>query len=285
MTGLGVKFPAPAKLNLFLHILGKRDDGYHNLQTLFQFLDYADQLEFALRDDAKIVLHCEPYFIEHKNNLVVKAAEMLRTACPTTCATKGVSISLHKKIPLGSGLGGGSSDAATTLRVLNELWQCHLPMAQLMSIGGCLGLDVPAFLYGKAAWAEERGDKLSAVDLPKAWYIVLVPAVEISTANMFSAIGTGDYSDAITIDDYQAGLCMNLFTPTVRERYAEVNQAMTWLEQYAPTKLSGTGAGVFSEFSDQQAAQEIFAKKPESIFGFVSKSTNPSCLLSYLRNL
>ena len=267
-----MRFFAPAKLNLFLHITGKRADGYHDLQTIFQFLDYADELDFELRDDSNIILQCNISDLKNETNLVVRAARILQSFSPKPDAVKGVDIYLHKKIPIGAGLGGGSSDAAVTLKVLNNLWQCHLSDMQLLDIGRSLGADIPVFLYGRTAWGEGRGDELNAIFLPETWYIVLIPAVKVSTAEMFSAFELTQCRCTIKINDYRTELGDNVFEPLARRKYPEIDQAMKWLDQYATAKLSGTGAGIFADFPDQISAQTVFDKKPDDISGFVARS-------------
>lgn len=273
-----MRFPAPAKLNLFLHVLSRRDDGYHNLQTIFALLDYGDELEFMPRTDGELRLRCHPPLVSNDNNLVLQAAQALRSACGEACAAKGADIVLHKRIPLGSGLGGGSSDAATTLQALNQVWTCGLSDDQLVAIAEGLGADVSVFLYGRSAWGEGRGDELKPVTLPAAWYMVLVPPVEVSTAAMFADLALTQSRRPITIRDYQEQAVANDFEAAARVKYPEIEQAMTWLNQYGSARLSGTGAAVFAEFADERSARSVFARKPEDWFGFVASNVQRSPL-------
>lgn len=274
-------WPAPAKLNLFLHIIGQRGDGYHELQTVFQFLAFGDELRFVQRDDGCVNRSNDVSGVPESSDLVVKAARLLQAE--TGCG-QGVDILLDKKIPMGGGLGGGSSDAATTLVALNHLWQLGLDENQLSRLGLLLGADVPVFVRGRAAWAEGVGEKLEALVLPEPWFVVLVPEIHVSTVALFAdtqltrdaqPIKIGDYlgwigSDSISgafFDDscletsgFSKPILKNVFEPLVRVKYREIDAALTWLTQYAPARLTGTGACVFAAFASEVQAREVAQK-------------------------
>lgn len=263
-------WPAPAKLNLFLHITGQRADGYHELQTVFQFLNYADELRFSLREDGEVHRVNAIDGVPEAEDLVVRAARLLQSE---TGCQQGVDIQLEKKLPMGGGLGGGSSDAATTLVALNQLWQLGLDENRLVALGLSLGADVPVFVRGHAAWAEGVGEKLEPVSLPEPWFVVLVPQVHVSTEALFSdsqltrdvqPIKIGDYlsrvgpgADSDGGFSYDFVSTRNVFEPLVREKYREVDTALTWLTQFAPARLTGTGACVFAAFADESQAREV----------------------------
>jgi 4-diphosphocytidyl-2-C-methyl-D-erythritol kinase len=267
-------WPAPAKLNLFLHITGRRADGYHELQTVFQFLDYGDELRFNLRDDGQVRRINTMAGVPEADDLVVRAARLLQTE---TGCTQGVDILLEKRLPMGGGLGGGSSDAATTLVALNQLWQLGLDEGRLATLGLSLGADVPVFIRGRAAWAEGVGERLEPLDLPEPWFVVLLPRVNVSTHELFSDPQLTRDVQPIKIRDYLlrvgvGGVCgalfdgdgtdsighvRNVFEPLVREKYREVDAALTWLTQFAPARLTGTGACVFAAFADESQARYI----------------------------
>ena len=263
--------PAPAKLNLFLHITGRRADGYHNLQTLFQFLDMADTLHFSRRDDARIQLQADMPGVAADDNLIMRAALALQTA--TDCHL-GTDIRLDKMLPMGGGLGGGSSDAATTLLGLNALWQTGLSRAQLADIGLKLGADVPVFIHGHAAWAEGVGEQLQPVDIPEPWYVVLTPDAHISTAAAFSHPELTRNSDPITLRAFSAGEARNDFEKVVRQLSPAVDAALQWLAQHGAARMTGTGACVFLACSDADHAARILAASP--VQGFISRGQNVS---------
>ena len=263
--------PAPAKLNLFLHITGRRADGYHNLQTLFQFLDQADTLHFSRRNDNQILLHTDIPGVASHDNLIVRAALALQNAaqCPL-----GADIRLDKTLPMGGGLGGGSSDAATTLLGLNALWQTGLSLQQLANIGLKLGADVPVFVHGHAAWAEGVGEKLQPVDIPEPWYVVLTPNAHISTAAAFSHPELTRNSDPITLRAFSAGAARNDFEKVVRQLSPAVDAALQWLAQHGNARMTGTGACVFLACPDAGHAARILAASP--VQGFISRGQNVS---------
>lgn len=265
---------SPAKINLFLHIIGRRPDGYHELQTVFQFLDYYDELDFQVRSDSQIQLSSQ---IPIENNIILKAAQLLQQVSETTL---GADITLHKRIPMGGGLGGGSSNAATTLLALNHLWQLKLPEAKLHELGLKLGADVPVFIKGKAAWAEGIGEKLSPVLLPEPWYVVVLPTQAVSTAEIFSAVELTRNTRPITIQEFLEGETRNDFEPLVRKRYPEIGRAIDWLNQYASARLTGSGSSVFAEVATKKEAEQIVAKIPQPFKAFMAKGLNCSPLLS-----
>lgn len=272
---LPATWPAPAKLNLFLHVLGRRTDGYHRLQTLFQFLDYGDELAFELRNDGRLLRSQGPAEVPPEQDLVLRAAQALQAA---SGCTEGVAIALHKRTPMGAGLGGGSSDAATTLVALNQLWNTGLSPAQLAALGLKLGADVPVFVHGQAAWAEGVGEVLSPVELPEPWYAVLVPPVHVATAEIFAAPELARNTAPISYDDYLHGAGGNDCAPVTCARYPLVAAALAWLSRAAPARMSGTGAAVFAAFADASAAQAAIAGSPPEWRGFVARGCNQSPL-------
>lgn len=272
-------WPAPAKLNLFLHITGRRADGYHLLQTVFQFLDRGDSLEFELREDGRILRSEGPAGIPEESDMVVKAARLLQTRSGTPL---GASIKLRKTLPVEAGLGGGSSDAATTLVALDRLWQTRLGDSGLAALGLELGADVPVFIGGQAAWAEGVGEILSPVELPEPWYLVLQPACAVSTREIFQAPELTRNSAPITIARFRSGETRNDFEPVVRSRYPQVSEALDWLGGHARAHLTGSGACVFAAFADETAAQRVHAQLPQGWQGFVAKGCNRSPLLTRL---
>jgi 4-diphosphocytidyl-2-C-methyl-D-erythritol kinase len=272
-------WPAPAKLNLFLHITGRREDGYHLLQTAFQFIDYCDWLEFKPRADGRIE-HLSPLagvFVEE--DLAYRAAQLLqqRTDC-----SRGVEIRIDKRLPMGGGLGGGSSDAATTLVALNHLWAAELSIPQLAQLGLELGADVPVFIYGHAAWAEGVGEQLQPLDLSEPWYLVITPSVPVATGEIFTTPELTRDCKPITISDFLDGEGENVFEPVVRRRYPIVAEAIDWLSQFSPARMTGTGSSVFAAFDEKQQALEVLAQASSAWKGIVVKGCNHSPLLSYL---
>ncbi|HVA56055.1 MAG TPA: 4-(cytidine 5'-diphospho)-2-C-methyl-D-erythritol kinase [Gammaproteobacteria bacterium] len=278
-ASLSSGWPAPAKLNLFLHITGRRADGYHLLQTLFQFLDYGDSLDFKMRDDGKITRPRGSQHMPETDDLVVRAAHLLQTRTKTD---QGVAIHVHKRLPEGSGLGGGSSDAATTLVALNRLWNAGLTTQALTALGLELGADVPLFVQGRAAWAEGIGELLTPVELPEPWYLVIQPACTILTREMYQAPELTRNSAAITIAGFYAGVTHNDFEPLVRKRYAPVAEALDWLSQRAPARLTGSGACVFGSFDQESAARRALDDLPKDWRGFIARGRNRSPLLDRL---
>ncbi len=272
-------WPAPAKLNLFLHITGRRPDGFHLLQTVFQFLDYGDDLYFSLRDDGVVQRRSELPGVAPEQDLVVRAARLLQRE--SGCGL-GVEIAVVKRLPMGGGLGGGSSDAATTLVALNALWGLGFDGERLAQLGLALGADVPVFVRGRAAWAEGVGERLQPVELPEPWYLVLVPAVSVATAAVFGAQELTRDCPPITIRDFLAGMGSNVCEPVVRRRFPAVAAALDWLAQFAPARMTGTGSCVFAAFESEAAARQAYAALPAGMSGFVARGTNRSPLLARL---
>lgn len=261
-------FPAPAKLNLFLHVTGRRSDGYHLLQTVFRFIDYGDTLGFTPRADGQIVLTHPLPGVPPEKDLCYRAARLLQTAAGTT---QGVDITLEKQLPLGGGLGGGSSDAATTLLALNHLWGTGLSRSALMELGLQLGADVPVFVLGENAWAEGVGEKLAPIALPPAWYVVLVPPLSVETAEVFAAPELTRNTLPVTMSAFSAGQVHNDLEPVVSARYPAVAQHLKWLKQYGDARMTGSGACVFAAFDTEREARDVLAGKPVEIEGFVAR--------------
>ena len=250
---------APAKLNLFLHVVGRRDDGYHRLQTVFQFIDWQDDLQFEVTEDGQISRSLAVVGVLEDQDLTLRAARLLQEA---SGCTRGARIHLTKRLPIGGGLGGGSSDAATTLLALNVLWDLHWPLERLAALGLRLGADVPVFVRGAAAWAEGVGEELTPVDLPEPWYVVLVPDATVLTRLVFAELDLTGFRPPITIRDFRAGQGENDLAPVVRRCYEEVDRAWRWLADYGCVRMSGSGASVFIEVSDQAVGQQIVAACP-----------------------
>ena len=277
MTAAGTRYPAPAKLNLFLHVVGRRRDGYHLLQTVFRFIDYGDELAFRIRDDAVIHRTTQLDGVPEDGDLCVRAARLLQQH---TGSRLGADIELVKRLPLGGGLGGGSSDAATTLIALNRLWKTGLPRAELQVLGLLLGADVPAFIFGRSAFAEGVGERLQELVLEPAWYLVLVPEAAVSTAEIFSAPELTRNTNAITIAAFSVGHGLsesgfmvtgrNDLEPVVVRRYPQVALHLEWLRQYGDARMTGSGACVFCAFGSEAQAARILAKVPAGMRGFVA---------------
>lgn len=264
---------APAKINLMLRILGRRQDGYHNLQTVFQFLDYADTLSFKLRTDQRINRSNHVANITADHDLTIKAARLLQNVTNTNY---GVDISINKIIPIGGGLGGGSSNAATTLVALNRLWKLHLSEDQLADFGLKLGADVPVFIRGRAAWGEGIGEKLTPLDLPELWYLVVNPNCQIATAEIFYDSELTRDSLPIKISEFLAGDNRNDCEAVVRRRYPIIAETLNWLGKHA--RLTGTGACVYLPFDNKPAAEALLAQLPKGWYGFIAQGLNRSPL-------
>lgn len=274
---------APAKLNLFLHITGQREDGYHLLQTVFQFLDYADTISLTLREDGEINRTSELPGVLAEDDLVVKAARHLQSHCATPL---GVDIAVDKILPMGGGLGGGSSNAASVLVGLNHLWGCGLSQQELMALGVELGADVPVFIFAQSAWAEGVGERLKAVDLPEKWFLVLKPSINVSTAKVFSNSQLRRDCSTITIRDFLEGQTENVCEKPVREMYPEVDQALTDLARYCEngeSKLTGTGACVFAAFDNKEQAENALNELSEKWDGFVAEGMNQTPLKEFFQ--
>jgi 4-diphosphocytidyl-2-C-methyl-D-erythritol kinase len=265
--------PAPAKLNLFLHVTGRRADGYHLLQTLFRFIDLSDTLHFTLREDGEVRRVNALEGVPAEQDLCVRAARLLQKEC--SCRL-GVDIRLEKRIPMGGGLGGGSSDAATTLLALNKLWNLGLSRERLMALGLTLGADVPVFIFGENAFAEGVGEELQVFTLPEAWYVVLFPPVHVPTAQIFSHPELTRDSISITIRALPIGQSLstvawlgNDLQQVVCKLYPEVANYLAILGKYAPAMMTGSGACVFAEFASQEDAQKVLQQLPQGMEGVV----------------
>jgi 4-diphosphocytidyl-2-C-methyl-D-erythritol kinase len=278
MTGT-TRWPAPAKLNLFLQITGRREDGYHDLQTLFQLIDLADDIDIEPRTDGLIERPMGADGVAPEADLVVRAARALQAATHTRL---GANLSVTKRIPMGGGLGGGSSDAATVLVALNKIWKCGLNEHDLAAIGVKLGADVPVFVRGRSAWAEGRGERLTPLELPASWFALLHPQVHVPTAAVFQAPELTRNSPPITITGFFQSGGRNDFEPVVRARYPQVGLALDWLGQFAPARLTGTGSCIFAACASLNEAQDIVTRVPAPWRGIVARGMNVSPLLTKL---
>ena len=258
------EFPAPAKLNLFLHVLSRRADGYHELQTVFRLIDRSDRVRIAPRDDGE--LHFSGPFGD--DNLCLRAARVLKQETSTRL---GADIALEKTLPVGGGVGGGSSDAATVLLALNRLWNLRLRRDELLPLGAKLGADVPFFLFGRTALGEGIGERLSALDVPPAWYLVVSPQVAVSTKEIFSFALTGE-SKRLKIPPFFPGRGQNDLERVVTARYPEVAASLAWLKERSPqARMTGSGACVFAEFATEAEARAIQSQMPRGMDGFVAQ--------------
>ncbi|CAH0646012.1 4-(cytidine 5'-diphospho)-2-C-methyl-D-erythritol kinase [Pseudomonas juntendi] len=274
--------PAPAKLNLWLHIVGRRADGYHELETVFQFLDHGDELHFALRDDGVIQLHTPIEAVPHDSNLIVRAARKLQAQSGTPL---GADIWLTKVLPMGGGIGGGSSDAATTLLALAHLWQLDWDEDRLAALGLSLGADVPVFVRGHAAFAQGVGEQLTPVDPEEPWYVVLVPQVSVSTAEIFSHPQLTRDSLPLKMRPVPKGNSRNDCQPVVEQNYPEVRNALNSLGKFTEARLTGTGSCVFGAFPSKAEADKVLALLSATQTGFVAKGSNVSMLHRKLQSL
>jgi len=298
VSATSIRWLAPAKINLFLHILGRREDGYHELQTAFQFLNLCDEIEINCRDDGKIRSTTPISGISPQDDLTVRAAYALRRLAG---CNMGADISVRKVIPMGAGLGGGSSDCATVLLALNHLWGLQWPLDELAALGGTLGADVPVFVRGKTAWGEGIGERLTPISLPQSWYLVVVPNCEVSTAAVFGAPSLTRNSTPMTIRAYfgaagNAGDCeadiLHLLNRTrndceawVRERYQPVDAAWRWASEAGPVRMTGTGAAVFVPLRDEHQARRWAQLVPKSWRGFAARGLKQSPALGQLERL
>ena len=262
-----------------LRIVGRRADGYHLLQTVFQLIDISDQLRFRLREDGVVSRTSEIDGVSEDSDLSVRAARLLQSEAGIT---SGVDIELKKNLPQGAGLGGGSSDAATTLLALNRLWNAGFSIEQLALLGLRLGADVPVFVHGHTAWAEGVGERLEPLELAPVWYLVLFPSCHVSTADIFSDPELTRDSTRITIADFFAGSRENDCLPVVSKRHPEVADAIGWLAKYGDARLTGTGAAVFAAFESEELAQEVLARLPGHLHGVVGRAINRSPALEML---
>ena len=270
-----VVLPSPAKLNLFLHITGRRADGYHSLQTVFQLLDYGDRLTFRVNHSGDINLHTAMEAVAAEDNLIVRAAKLLQAA--TDCR-EGCDIEIHKQIPMGAGLGGGSSNAATVLVGLNQLWQTGLSDDLLADMGAQLGADVPVFVRGHSAFAEGVGELLTAIDIPEQWYLVITPNVQVSTAEIFSNPQLTRDTSPIKIRALSEVQYRNDCQAVVEELYPAVKKALEWISDYRNPLMTGTGASVFCSFDNQTEAQKALDLVPEQWSAFIARGDNRSSL-------
>jgi len=282
-----INFPSPAKLNLFLHIVGQRDDGYHNLETLFQFLNYSDKITLTVTETPTIELLTPIKGVKNEDNLIIKAAKLLKQSSNSSL---GVKIAINKILPMGGGLGGGSSNAATILVALNTLWQCQLSLSELATLGLSLGADVPIFIHGFSAFAQGVGDELTAISPQEAWYLITKPECSISTQQVFTASdlprNTQRLSaNALRTHDFINDSFHNDCQILVIKHYPEVAKLLAWLVEYAPSRMTGTGACVFTRFSSQDEALALQAKLPKGISSFVAQGLNESPLRSVIAKL
>jgi len=276
-------YSAPAKLNLFLHVVGRRSDGYHLLQTVFRFLDFSDQVSLTIRDDNKIQLNTPILGVPAEKNLCVQAARLLQKESGTSL---GIEISLEKLIPMGGGLGGGSSDAATTLLALNRLWDLNWSREELMELGLNLGADVPVFIFGENAFAEGIGEKLKPIKLLPAWYLVLTPPVHVSTADIFASKELTRNTIPVKIPPFSVGLGHNDLESVVCLAYPQVARHLEWLRQLNRTTMvamTGSGACVFAEFITESAARMALASVPLGMSGFVVQGLDRHPMQDYAR--
>nr|WP_312313054.1 4-(cytidine 5'-diphospho)-2-C-methyl-D-erythritol kinase [Atlantibacter sp.] len=274
------RWPSPAKLNLFLYITGRRADGYHDLQTLFQFLDYGDSLDIETRNDDAIRLLTPVPGVADEDNLIVRAARMLAAKARDNGfrGPLGADIAVDKQLPMGGGLGGGSSNAATTLVALNHLWKTGFSDEQLAELGVTLGADVPVFVRGRAAFAEGVGEVLTFVEPEEKWYLVAHPGESISTPVIFNDPELPRNTPKRSLDTLLKCEFRNDCEVIARKRFRKVDAALSWLLEYAPSRLTGTGACVFAEFDTESAARQVLKQAPEWLHGFVARGVNRSSL-------
>jgi 4-diphosphocytidyl-2-C-methyl-D-erythritol kinase len=271
-------FPAPAKLNLFLHVVGRRDDGYHLLQTVFQFIDLCDTVRIAPRSDGEIRRIDGPEGVPAEDDLAIRAARLLQARTGTSW---GADIAVEKRIPLGGGLGGGSSDAATALVGLNHLWSTGLGEDALAALGLELGADVPVFVRGRAAFAEGVGDRLTPLTLSEPWYLTIHPGVHVATADIYQATELTRDTPARTIRALLAAGGRNDLEPVVRARHAQVDAAARWLARHAPARMTGSGACVFASFGARADAEAVLRRLPVGWRGWVARGMNRSPLAAW----
>src|SRR5262245_46033109 len=265
---MGSSFPAPGKLNLMLRVVGRRADGYHLLQTVFRFIDYSDTVWLRVREDGTIARVNQVAGIESENDLTVRAARLLKAVTGTSL---GVDITLEKRLPLGGGLGGGSSDAATALLALNHLWDTGLTRERLLGLALELGADVPAFVFGQNAFAEGIGERLSPLELGDAWYLVLQPPVSVPTARIFAHPQLKRDSKPIRIQGFSVDQAGNDLEAVVCREYPDVARHLEWLRRAAPAWVTGSGACVFAAFPEEAAARRVWAAVPAGMQGFVAR--------------
>ena len=288
-------YPAPAKLNLFLHVVGRRADGYHLLQSVFRLIDHSDTVHLQLRDDGRVVREVDVPGVPEDDDLTVRAARLLQAHAP---AGAGVSIRLDKVLPLGGGLGGGSSDAATVLLALNRLWQVDLPRVTLQKLALQLGADVPVFIFGQTALAEGVGEILCPISAPPAWYVVLMPPVQVPTVAVFAAAELTRDTSPLKIARFSAGMGRNDLQPVVVNRYPEVARHLAWLThtiqhaqqrvsdrrplgRFGEARMTGSGACVFASFGTESAARDVLRQLPGTMKGFVAQGLDKHPLYDF----
>ncbi|MSQ58797.1 MAG: 4-(cytidine 5'-diphospho)-2-C-methyl-D-erythritol kinase [Betaproteobacteria bacterium] len=276
-----MRIPAPAKLNLFLHVTGRRPDGYHLLHTLFRFIEYGDELSLTLRPDGQVSRGEGPREVAPEQDLSVRAARLLQAE--TGCKL-GVDLRIVKRIPMGGGLGGGSSDAASVLVGLNRLWGLGLSRPALMVLGAKLGADVPVFVFGRSAFAQGVGDELSAIRIAPAWYVVLTPSIHVATTAVFAEPKLTRNSNPLRIPAFFAGQGRNDLEAVVRERHVEVDRCLRWLAEQGPATMSGSGACVFRAVDSEAQARAILARLPENMAGFVARGLDQHPLYHWLNH-
>ncbi len=279
-NGWGEKYPAPAKLNLMLRIVGQRADGYHLLQTVFQFVDLCDWISFHPVADGRVSLQKPLAGVAEADDLTVRAANLLKAE--TGCKL-GVNIAVEKNLPMGGGLGGGSSDAATTLVVLNKLWQLKLSTEKLMTLGLSLGADVPIFVYGHSAWAEGVGEKIEKITVPEQWVVIIKPNCHVNTGEIFSTKELTRNSKSIKIADFVAGQHQNDCIEVVCQHYPSVQSALADLADFSEARLTGTGACVFAQFDSKESALEAYQSLQNKWQIYLAKGINESPLFTKLR--
>ncbi len=291
-----IDFPSPAKLNLFLHIVGQHNDGYHELETLFQFLDYGDTITLSITNNTEITLLTPIEGVKNEENLIVKAACLLqeKMLLENPAFIFGVNIQLNKILPMGGGLGGGSSNAATILLALNKLWQCNFSIETLAKLGLTLGADVPVFVHGFAAFAQGIGEKLIPTTPQEYWYLVTKPQCSISTKEVFTATDLPRNTKKISLEAYAtqgfehdvfSGEFHNDCQTHVIKHYPEVAKLLAWLVEYAPSRMTGTGACIFSRCTSQEQAHELQDKLPKNTYSFIARGLNQSPLLNIVHAL
>ena len=275
-------WPSPAKLNLFLHINGRYPNGYHQLQSLFQLLDKGDELAFTVTPHAEITLLTPIDGVANEDNLIVKAARLLQkhTDCPQGC-----DIQLRKVLPMGGGIGGGSSNAATTLIALNYLWKCNLSLTELAELGLALGADVPVFVMGNTAFAQGVGEQLTPVSIAQKYYLVVFPECHVSTAEVFNAPDLPRNTPLISWQEYDFDQTHNDCQQLVCNRFENVANTLRWLLEYAPSRMTGTGACLFAVFTSNQEAENVLANLPSGCSGFVAKGVDVSPVHDKLAHL
>jgi 4-diphosphocytidyl-2-C-methyl-D-erythritol kinase len=271
-------YPAPAKLNLFLHVVGRRADGYHLLQSVYRFIDRSDTVHLELRDDGRVIREGDLPGVSEDDDLTIRAARLLQTHAP---AGLGVSIHLEKVLPMGGGLGGGSSDAATVLLALNHLWQVNLSREVLQKMALQLGADVPVFVFGQTAFAQGVGEILHSISVPPAWYVVLMPPLQVPTAAIFAAPELTRNTPPLKIAPFSAGMGHNDLQPVVVNRYPEVARYLEWLAQFGEARMTGSGACVFASFGTEEAAHDALRQLPETMQGFVAQGLDKHPLYDY----